>query len=243
MRVLVTGGAGFIGSHIVDALLEAGHEPVVVDDLSTGSRDNVPAGVPLEVIDVRDAARLAEVFARHRPQAVCHQAAQMSVSRSVREPRFDAEVNLVGLLGVLECAIREGVLRLQDVAEGIGFKRIANSLPRAELQRVVEHALSRAREGHHLSEEELLEAVPLRSLMTHVPLDHTWNEVVLGKLARPLGLASAAVEDLQTTGPADAVWLLAGSRTRRRLIDLAATSGPRASAAPSRWRDDGSAAA
>ncbi len=87
---------------------------------------------------------------------------------------------------VLESAIQEGVLRLQDIADGIGFKRIASCLPRTELQRVVEHALSRAREGQRLTEEQLLEAVPLRSLMNHVPLEHTWSEVVVGRLARPM---------------------------------------------------------
>jgi hypothetical protein len=87
---------------------------------------------------------------------------------------------------VLESALREGVLRVQDIADGIGFKRIASCLPRAELQRVVEHALSRAREGQRLTEEQLLEAVPLRALMNHVPLEHTWSEVVVGRLARPM---------------------------------------------------------
>jgi hypothetical protein len=87
---------------------------------------------------------------------------------------------------IVEIALREGVLRLQDVADGIGFRTIATCLPHTELQRVVEHALSRAREGQRLTEEQLLEAVSLRSLMQHVPLEHTWNEIVIGKLARPL---------------------------------------------------------
>lgn len=96
---------------------------------------------------------------------------------------------------VLECALREGVLRPSDVADGIGLKRIAACLPRAELQRVVEHALSRAREGQRLTEEQLLEAVPLRSLMNHVPLEHTWSEVVLGRLARPLQFIRPSPEE------------------------------------------------
>lgn len=96
---------------------------------------------------------------------------------------------------VLECALREGVLRLSDVADGIGLKRIATCLPRAELQRVVEHALSRAREGQRLTEEQLLEAVPLHSLMNHVPLAHTWSEVVLGRLARPLQFIRSGADD------------------------------------------------
>lgn len=96
---------------------------------------------------------------------------------------------------IVERALTEGVLRLQDVADGIGFKRIATCLPRAELQRVVEHALSRAREGHRLTEEQLLEAVPLNALMTHVPLEHTWNEVIVGRLARPLGFIPPTPEE------------------------------------------------
>ncbi|MFM1902657.1 MAG: hypothetical protein RLZZ440_557, partial [Planctomycetota bacterium] len=90
MKILVTGGAGFIGSHIVDAILAAGHSAAVLDDLSSGSRDNLPAGVPLHVADIADAEAVEQVFAAERPDAVCHQAAQMSVSRSVREPAFDA---------------------------------------------------------------------------------------------------------------------------------------------------------
>jgi hypothetical protein len=96
---------------------------------------------------------------------------------------------------IVERALEEGVLRLQDVADGIGFKRIASCLPRAELQRVVEHALSRAREGQRLTEEQLLEAVPLKALMTHVPLDHTWNEVVINRLAKPLQLIPPSPEE------------------------------------------------
>jgi UDP-glucose 4-epimerase len=100
MRVLVTGGAGFIGSHVVDQLLERGHEVAVLDNLETGSLENLPDGVLVDVVDVQDEAAVAAVFAGFRPEAVCHQAAQMSVSRSVREPGYDARVNIVGLLNV-----------------------------------------------------------------------------------------------------------------------------------------------
>lgn len=112
----------------------------------------------------------------------------------VEEPR-DRDRYVTRMTFILDTAMREGVLRLQDVADGIGFKRIASSLPRTELQRVVEHALSRAREGQRLTEEQLLEAVSLRALMTYVPLEHTWSEVVIGKLARPLQLIPSAAED------------------------------------------------
>lgn len=118
MRVLVTGGAGFIGSHIVDALLARGHQCAVVDDLSTGSAGNVTAGVPLYEVDICDEPRLSRVFDEFRPEAVCHQAAQMSVSRSVREPQFDARINVMGLLNVLDAARRCGALRFVFASSG-----------------------------------------------------------------------------------------------------------------------------
>ncbi|HID24282.1 MAG TPA: NAD-dependent epimerase/dehydratase family protein, partial [Planctomycetaceae bacterium] len=118
MRVLVTGGAGFIGSHIVDQLQAEGHDPIVVDDLSTGSRDNLSDSVPLHVVDIRDQSALAQVFEQVRPHWVSHQAAQMSVSRSVREPVFDAEVNVMGLLHVLELSQQHGVERLVFASSG-----------------------------------------------------------------------------------------------------------------------------
>jgi UDP-glucose 4-epimerase len=118
MKILVTGGAGFIGSHIVDALLTGGHAVAVLDDLSTGARENVPAGVPLHVCDIVDAAAVGRVFATEKPDAVCHQAAQMSVSRSVREPLFDAQVNCIGLINVLDAAVRSGCRRVVFASSG-----------------------------------------------------------------------------------------------------------------------------
>jgi len=118
MKTLITGGAGFIGSHIADALLAAGHAVAVLDDLSSGSADNLPTGVPLHQVDIRDTAAVARVFATERPDAVCHQAAQMSVSRSVREPRFDAEVNCIGLINVLDAAVACGCKRVVFASSG-----------------------------------------------------------------------------------------------------------------------------
>lgn len=106
MRVLITGGAGFIGSHIADQLAAGGHTVAALDDLSSGRRENLPAGVKLFEADIRDKEALQSAFDDFRPQAVLHQAAQMSVSRSVREPTFDAQVNLIGLLNVLENCVR-----------------------------------------------------------------------------------------------------------------------------------------
>ncbi|MFV0446232.1 MAG: NAD-dependent epimerase/dehydratase family protein [Planctomycetaceae bacterium] len=118
MKVLVTGGAGFIGSHIVDAVRAAGHEAFVLDDLSSGSRDNLPSDVPVFCVDIRDTDSVVKVFEEVRPDGVSHQAAQMSVSRSVREPKFDAEVNVLGLLNVLSQCVRCGVQRVTFASSG-----------------------------------------------------------------------------------------------------------------------------
>jgi UDP-glucose 4-epimerase len=103
---------------VVDELLARGHEPAVFDDLSSGKRGNVPAGVPLLEGDLRNAERLATAFDEARPDAVCHLAAQVSVSRSVREPVFDAEVNVLGSLNVFLQAARLGVRRVAFASSG-----------------------------------------------------------------------------------------------------------------------------
>ncbi len=118
MRVLLTGGAGFIGGHVAEALLASGHEVVVVDDLSNGKRENVPAGAVFVVGDIRDPALVDGVFAEHRPDTVCHQAAQTSVSVSTREPIHDAEVNVIGSLRLLEACRRHGIARFVFASTG-----------------------------------------------------------------------------------------------------------------------------
>jgi UDP-glucose 4-epimerase len=101
VRALVTGGAGFVGSHVADALVARGEEVVVVDNLSSGNRDNVPNGARLVEVDIRDEA-LAEVFAGAKPDVCFHLAAQADVITSVRDPAFDAHVNVIGTLRVLQ---------------------------------------------------------------------------------------------------------------------------------------------
>ncbi|MBU6222813.1 MAG: NAD-dependent epimerase/dehydratase family protein [Planctomycetes bacterium] len=118
MKIIVTGGAGFIGSHIVDGLRAADHQVAVIDDLSSGARENLPPDVPLHVVDIVDSAAVRGVFERERPEAVCHQAAQMSVSRSVREPLFDAQVNCIGLINVLDAAVATGCKRFVFASSG-----------------------------------------------------------------------------------------------------------------------------
>lgn len=117
MKVLVTGGAGFIGSHVVDLFLDAGHQVCVVDDLSTGRRENVPPAARLYPVDIRDPG-LADVFAAERPEVVSHQAARANVRESFEKPVLYADVNVTGSVRVLECCRRYGVRKLIYASTG-----------------------------------------------------------------------------------------------------------------------------
>jgi UDP-glucose 4-epimerase len=108
MKVLVTGGAGFIGSHVAEACLAAGHDVAVVDDLSTGRREHLHPQARFYQCDIRGPG-LDEVFARERPQVVSHQAARANVRESLEKPLLYAEVNVLGSLNLLECCRRYGV--------------------------------------------------------------------------------------------------------------------------------------
>jgi len=122
MRALVTGGAGFIGSNLVDALLARGDAVTVVDDLSTGRRENLDGalatGAELAELDIRDAASLAELVGRVRPEIVFHLAAQIDVRRSLVDPAFDAAVNVGGTANLLEAMRAAGSPRLVFVSTG-----------------------------------------------------------------------------------------------------------------------------
>lgn len=117
MKILVTGGAGFIGSHVVDLFVREGYEAVVVDDLSTGRLSNLNPKAKFYRMDIRD-PKLAEVFEAEKPDFVSHHAAQMDVRRSIVEPVFDADVNILGSLNVIECAKRYQVKRLVYISSG-----------------------------------------------------------------------------------------------------------------------------
>ncbi len=136
MRALVTGGAGFIGSNLVDALLARGDEVTVVDDLSTGRRVNLAGalerGIDLQEADIRDGPRLTAILAAARPDIVFHLAAQIDVRRSIEDPAFDATVNVVGTINVLEAARQAGVSRLVNTSTGGAIYGDAEVMPTPE---------------------------------------------------------------------------------------------------------------
>lgn len=109
MKILVTGGAGFIGSHVVDLFLAQGHQVAVLDDLSHGKREHVPSEVPLHVIDMCDRREVEKLLAHFRPHVLNHHAAQIDVRKSVADPLEDARINILGSLNVLQLCVQYGV--------------------------------------------------------------------------------------------------------------------------------------
>jgi UDP-glucose 4-epimerase len=130
-RVLVTGGAGFIGSTVADTFLAAGWDVAVLDDLSSGRRENVPGSARFYPCDVRSAAA-AEAVERERPDVLCHHAAQIDVRRSMADPRHDADVNVGGLLNLLVAAARAGVRHVLFASSGGAIYGDTDLIPTAE---------------------------------------------------------------------------------------------------------------
>lgn len=128
LNVLVTGGAGFIGSHIVDTLLADGHQVLVVDDLSTGKESNLPKGARLERMDIGD-PKLSEVMLAFRPDAVSHLAAQISVPGSVVNPWEDAVTNIVGGINVARAAAESNCTRFVYINTGGALYGVPDYLP------------------------------------------------------------------------------------------------------------------
>lgn len=117
MKILVTGGAGFIGSHVVDGYVRDGHDVIVIDDLSTGLKRNIHRKARFYEIDIRDSG-VREVFAREKPEIVNHHAAQMDVRKSVDDPLFDADVNIMGSLNILKNSIDSGARKFIYISSG-----------------------------------------------------------------------------------------------------------------------------
>jgi UDP-glucose 4-epimerase len=136
MRTLVTGGAGFIGSNVVDALLARGDEVVVVDDVSTGRESNLEGarakGAELVRADIRDGARIAQIVGDAAPEVIFHLAAQIDVRKSVDDPGWDASINVEGTANVLEAARRAGVARFVNTSTGGAIYGDVDTIPSPE---------------------------------------------------------------------------------------------------------------
>ncbi len=131
MKVLVTGGAGFIGSHVCDRLAEGGHELVILDDLSTGHVEQIHPAARFYQMEL-DSPWMGELFAIERPEAVVHHAAQASVRRSVADPVFDARVNVLGTIALLQASIRHAVRRFVFASTGGAIYGEASVVPTPE---------------------------------------------------------------------------------------------------------------
>jgi UDP-glucose 4-epimerase len=140
MKILVTGGAGFIGSHLVDALVKDGHAVAVVDDFSTGSRKNINTLAKFHEADISDANKLADIFAKEKPEIVFHYAAQMSIRDSVKDPAADAKTNIIGSINILEQCVAFGVKKIIFSSSGGSIYGDATVFPTPETAR--EHPLS-----------------------------------------------------------------------------------------------------
>src|SRR4051812_6212572 len=136
MRALVTGGAGFIGSNLVDALLDRGDEVAVVDNLSTGRLENLDAarrrGIGFREADITDGERLRAIFAGSRPDIVFHLAAQIDVRKSIEDPAWDAGINVGGTINVLEAARHAGVARVVNTSTGGAIYGEVETIPTPE---------------------------------------------------------------------------------------------------------------
>jgi len=118
MKILITGGAGFIGSNVADRYLELGHEVVIVDNLVTGQRENVPKKAKFYQVDICDADEIARIFSKEKPELVNHHAAQMDVRKSVDDPIYDATVNVLGSLNLLQNCVQHKIRKFIFASTG-----------------------------------------------------------------------------------------------------------------------------
>lgn len=131
-RILVTGGAGFIGSHVVDAYIDKGHQVAIVDDLSTGNKKNINPKAKFYKVDIKDAMKLQKVFNVERPEIINHQAAQKDVRRSVEDPIFDARINILGSINLMQLAIKFKIKKFIFASSGGAIYGEAKTVPTPE---------------------------------------------------------------------------------------------------------------
>jgi UDP-glucose 4-epimerase len=132
VRILVSGGAGFIGSHVVDAYIAAGHEVAVLDNFSTGREDNVNQAAAVHRVDLRDQPQVEKAVSTFRPQLVNHHAAQSEVPKSVADPTYDAQVNIIGGLNLLKACVDHNVRKVIFSSTGGALYGEPDVVPAAE---------------------------------------------------------------------------------------------------------------
>ena len=182
MRILVTGGAGFIASHVVDRYVAAGHDVSIVDNLATGRRENLNPAATFHEVDITDAAALGRVFERERPEVVNHHAAQMDVRRSVREPVFDATTNIVGSINLIEAALRVGTRRVVYASTGGAVYGEPEQIPAPEshpINPISQYGISKHTVEHYLrlyAANEGLQYVILRYANVYGPRQNPHGE-------------------------------------------------------------------
>jgi UDP-glucose 4-epimerase len=194
-RILVTGGAGFIGSHVVDRFVEDGHSVFVVDNLSTGSRSNLNSEARFYEDDIRDSTRMEEVFAEVLPDYVNHHAAQMDVRKSIEEPLFDAESNILGSLNLIDLSKKLKVKKFTYVSTGGAVYGEPQQLPVGETHPVnpeCQYGISKHTAEHYLYLYQLhygLRSVVLRYPNVYGPRQNPKGEagvvsIFVGKMIR-----------------------------------------------------------
>jgi len=134
MKILVTGGAGFIGSNIVDAYIKAGYDVVVVDNLSTGKKENLNPKAKFYEADISDVKRIARIFEKEKPDMVNHHAAQIDVRKSLADPVFDASVNVIGAINLLEISVRQKIKKFIFASSGGVMYGECGKIPPKELE-------------------------------------------------------------------------------------------------------------
>jgi UDP-glucose 4-epimerase len=182
MDILVTGGAGFIGSHVVDAYVEAGHDVSIVDNLSSGSTANVHPKARLFQCDILDRASLEKVFQRNRFDVINHHAAQIDVRRSVADPHYDASVNILGLLNLMEIGMKSGVSRVIFASSGGAIYGEQDVFPADEThptRPISPYGISKLSSEHYLYYYSVvagIDVVPLRYANVYGPRQNPHGE-------------------------------------------------------------------
>lgn len=132
MKILVTGGAGFIGSNIADTYIELGHDVLIIDNLSSGKKENINPKAKFFKADIRNAHAIKTIFAKEKPDILNHHAAQINLRKSISDPVFDADVNIVGLLNLLEAGIKNNLKKVIFASSGGAIYGEAKILPTPE---------------------------------------------------------------------------------------------------------------